>query len=157
MDPKLHTFTVMGTQRPHVVTLFPKKTCSCPSTTECYHILAAKISIGQEEQKEQLRRLNLTQLRRNARSRKDKKSGRKQPRPGDMDIYPAPDSLAAGEAKVQHMICQGTTDNGCTIRIMQGDLTELSVDVMVNAANEQLRHDGGIAAIISRKGGPSVQ
>ena len=74
MDPKLHTFTIMGIEHPHVVTLFPKETCSCPSTTECYHILAAKMNIGQEEQKERLRRLNLTQLRRNARSLRDKKS-----------------------------------------------------------------------------------
>ena len=147
----------MGTKRPHVVTLFPKETCSCPSTTECYHILAAKMSIGQNEQKERLRRLNLTQLRRNARSRKDQKSGRKRPRPGDMDLLPAPDSLAAADVKVQNMIFQGTTDNGCTVRVMQGDLTEFSADVMVNAANEQLRHDGGVAGIISRKGGPIVQ
>ena len=42
MDSKFHTFTVMGTECPHVVTLFSKETCSCPSTTECYHILAAK-------------------------------------------------------------------------------------------------------------------
>ena len=157
VDLKLHTFTIMGTKRPHVVTLFPKETCSCPSTTECYHILAAKMSIGQNEQKERLRRLNLTQLRRNARSRKDKKSGRKRPRPGDMDLLPAPDSLAAADVKVQNMIFQGTTDNGCTVRVMQGDLTEFSADVMVNAANEQLRHDGGVAGIISRKGGPIVQ
>ena len=72
-----------------------------------------------------------------------------------MDILPAPDSLA--DAKVQNMIFQGTTDTGCTVRVMQGDLTEVSADVMVNAANEQLRHDGGVAGIISRKGGPIVQ
>ena len=157
MEPKLHTFTVMGTERPHVVTLFPKETCSCPSTTECYHIVAAKISIGQTEQTERLKRLNLTQLCRNARSQKDKKSGRKRPRPGDLDILPAPDSLAAADTKLQHIICQGTTDNGCTVRIMQGDLTELSADVIVNAANEQLSHGGGIAGIISRKSGAIIQ
>ena len=32
-DPRLHTFTIMGTTKPHVVTLFPKETCSCPSTS----------------------------------------------------------------------------------------------------------------------------
>ena len=156
MDPKLHTFTVMGNERPHVVTLFPKEACSCPSTTECYHIMAARMSIGQNEQRERLRRLNLTQLRRNTRSRKDKKSGRKRPRPGDLDILPAPDSHAAAEAKT-HMICQGGTDNDCIVTIMHGDLTEFSADVMVNAANEQLSHGGGIAGIISRKGGSIVQ
>lgn len=112
------------------------------------------MSIGQKEQRERLRRLNLTQLRRNTCSRKDKKSGRKRPRPGDLDILPAPDSRAAAEA---HMICQGSTDNDCIVTIMQGDLTEFSADVMVNAANEQLSHGGGIAGIISRKGGSIVQ
>ena len=50
-DPRLHTFTIMGTTKPHVVTLFPKETCSCPSTTLCYHIMAAKLSIGEDEDK----------------------------------------------------------------------------------------------------------
>ena len=54
-------------------------------------------------------------------------------------------------------ICHGTTDDGRMVNIMQGDLTEFSVDVMVNAANEQLNHTGGIAGIISRKGGSIVQ
>ena len=74
-----------------------------------------------------------------------------------MDILSAPEFLAAADAKVQNMIFQGTSDNGCTVRVMQGDFTEFSVDVMVNAANEQLRHDGGVVGIISRKGGPIVQ
>ena len=54
-------------------------------------------------------------------------------------------------------ICHGTTDDGRLVYIMQGDLTEFSVDVMVNAANEELNHSGGIAGIISRKGGSIVQ
>ena len=41
--------------------------------------------------------------------------------------------------------------------IMQGDLTEFSVDVMVNAANEKLNHSGGSAGIFSRKGCSIVQ
>lgn len=91
VDPKLHTFTVIGTTRPHVVTLFPKESCSCPSTTQCYHIMAAKMSIGQTDNT-QPKTLNLSQLRKNSRSRKDKRSGRKRPRPGDCDVLPAPDS-----------------------------------------------------------------
>jgi len=31
------------------VTLYPKETCSCPTTTECYHIMAAKMAIGKQE------------------------------------------------------------------------------------------------------------
>ena len=96
MDVKLHTFTILGSERPYVVTLFPKETCSCPSTSPCYHILAARLSVGLDNhQASPMRKLNLTQLRRNARSTGKKKSGRKRPRPGDCDITPAPDSKQA--------------------------------------------------------------
>lgn len=45
-NPSLKVFTIMGTNRPHVVTLFPKETCTCPSTVTCYHIIAARMSVG---------------------------------------------------------------------------------------------------------------
>ena len=60
-------------------------------------------------------------------------------------------------SSLHHKICHGTTDDGRMVNILQGDLTEFSADVMVNAANEQLNHTGGIAGIISRKGGSIVQ
>ena len=91
LDTKLHTFTVLGSERPHVVTLFPKETCSCPSTTTCCHILVAKMSLGVDQKQQSQHRVNLTQLWRNARSRREK-SGHKHPRPGDCDVVPAPDS-----------------------------------------------------------------
>lgn len=91
-DSKLHTFTVLGSEdKPHALKLFPKATCSCPSTAECYHIMAAKMYLGMEDIGKQ-EKLNLTQLRRNSRKRKAKKSGRKIPRVGDCDVYPAPDA-----------------------------------------------------------------
>ena len=37
-------------------------------------------------------KINLTQLRRNTRSRTDKKSRRKAPRAGDYEVVPAPDA-----------------------------------------------------------------
>lgn len=84
-DPKLHCFLVKGTSGiVRVVTLFPKETCSCPSMGQCYHLLATRLSVGITEPiaKKDVRH-NLTQLRKNTRSRNDKKSGRKRPRPKD--------------------------------------------------------------------------
>ena len=84
-DTKLRVFLVKGTSGiTRIVTIFPKPTCSCPSTCECYHILPVKLSLGMVP-KENSKKLNLTQLRKNTRSRKDRKSGRKRPRPTDTD------------------------------------------------------------------------
>jgi O-acetyl-ADP-ribose deacetylase (regulator of RNase III) len=49
------------------------------------------------------------------------------------------------------------TIRGATLEIVQGDITALAVDAIVNAANQHLAHGGGVAAAISRKGGPSIQ
>ena len=46
---------------------------------------------------------------------------------------------------------------GQTIQIVQGDITTEAVDAIVNAANEQLAHGGGVAWAISRKGGSTIQ
>ncbi|MFW9825745.1 MAG: macro domain-containing protein [Candidatus Thorarchaeota archaeon] len=43
------------------------------------------------------------------------------------------------------------------IRLVQGDITELSLDAIVNAANSQLILGGGVAGAIRRKGGPIIQ
>jgi O-acetyl-ADP-ribose deacetylase (regulator of RNase III) len=50
----------------------------------------------------------------------------------------------------------------CTIgktvlELVEGDITELDTDGIVNAANEHLAHGGGVAGIISRRGGPTIQ
>jgi O-acetyl-ADP-ribose deacetylase (regulator of RNase III) len=43
------------------------------------------------------------------------------------------------------------------IQIHQGDLTEMDVDAIVNAANNELILGAGVAGAIARKGGDSVQ
>jgi O-acetyl-ADP-ribose deacetylase len=43
------------------------------------------------------------------------------------------------------------------LEVLQADITELELDAITNAANTQLRHGGGVAAAISRAGGPDVQ
>jgi O-acetyl-ADP-ribose deacetylase (regulator of RNase III) len=43
------------------------------------------------------------------------------------------------------------------IELVQGDITELNTDAIVNAANSQLQHGGGVAWAIANKGGPSIQ
>ena len=43
------------------------------------------------------------------------------------------------------------------IEIRQGDLTEMDADAIVNAANNDLQHGGGVAGAIRRKGGAVIQ
>jgi O-acetyl-ADP-ribose deacetylase len=43
------------------------------------------------------------------------------------------------------------------IEILQGDLTEMDSDAIVNAANNDLQLGGGVAGAIRRKGGPQIQ
>jgi putative ATPase len=43
------------------------------------------------------------------------------------------------------------------LELVEGDITEMDVDAIVNAANERLAHGGGVAGVISRKGGPAIQ
>jgi len=47
--------------------------------------------------------------------------------------------------------------NDKTLRLVQGDITERTVDAVVNAANSHLQHGGGVAGAIVRKGGQIIQ
>lgn len=47
--------------------------------------------------------------------------------------------------------------NNSVLELIQGDITELSTDAIVNAANAQLVLGGGVAGAIRIKGGPEIQ
>lgn len=46
---------------------------------------------------------------------------------------------------------------GSIIRLIKGDITELDVDAIVNAANSTLKMGGGVAGAILRRGGKAIQ
>ncbi|MFW9831426.1 MAG: macro domain-containing protein [Candidatus Thorarchaeota archaeon] len=47
--------------------------------------------------------------------------------------------------------------NRVIVELVQGDITDLATDAIVNAANEELQLGGGVAGAIRRRGGPSIQ
>jgi O-acetyl-ADP-ribose deacetylase (regulator of RNase III) len=49
------------------------------------------------------------------------------------------------------------TLEGTQLELIEGDITELDVDAIVNPANEQLQLGAGVAGAIRAKGGPSIQ
>ncbi len=51
---------------------------------------------------------------------------------------------------------QHTYPSGQRLEIVQGDLTAQEVDAIVNPANAQLQHGGGVAALIARRGGRTI-
>jgi O-acetyl-ADP-ribose deacetylase (regulator of RNase III)/ADP-ribose pyrophosphatase YjhB (NUDIX family) len=45
----------------------------------------------------------------------------------------------------------------CEVEVMQGDITELKVEAIVNAANNKLMMGGGVAGAIKKKGGEVIE
>ncbi len=54
-------------------------------------------------------------------------------------------------------IAKKTFENGKSLTLIQGDITQEKVDAIVNAANSYLKHGGGVAGAIVRKGGKIIQ
>jgi O-acetyl-ADP-ribose deacetylase (regulator of RNase III) len=61
------------------------------------------------------------------------------------------------EVPVNTTLHRHTFPSGQRLEIVSGDITQEQVDAIVNAANEYLRHGGGVAGVISRRGGPQIQ
>jgi O-acetyl-ADP-ribose deacetylase (regulator of RNase III) len=50
-----------------------------------------------------------------------------------------------------------TTPEGLVFRLIHGDITQSPAEAIMNAANAQLQHGGGVAGAIARAGGPTIQ
>lgn len=47
--------------------------------------------------------------------------------------------------------------NGTQLEVIEGDITDLEIDAIVNAANSELILGSGVAGAIRERGGPSIQ
>ncbi|GAB4423218.1 MAG: hypothetical protein Kow002_12770 [Anaerolineales bacterium] len=59
--------------------------------------------------------------------------------------------------RMNTVLKEGQLPGGQILQIAQGDITIEKVDALVNAANEHLRHGGGVAWAIAKRGGPAIQ
>ncbi len=55
------------------------------------------------------------------------------------------------------VLAEERLDNNKVIKVILGDITEENTDAIVNAANSHLKHGGGVAGAIVRKGGKIIQ
>ena len=77
-----------------VVKLHPKETYSCPASGTCYHIMAAKLSLGIKEIPTTKENRNFTKLYKSAKGKKASvKSGRKR-------VYMADEEPCIGDEEV---------------------------------------------------------
>src|ERR1041385_3167732 len=60
-------------------------------------------------------------------------------------------------AIIRRELAMQTIINGVSLELVQGDITDLDVDAIVNAANSYLVLGAGVAGAIDEKGGPSIQ
>ena len=62
--------------------------------------------------------------------------------------------VATGGGSLNRLVMQV---DKTTLELVQGDITDLDVEVIVNAANQHLQLGAGVAGAIRTKGGPSIQ
>uniref|UniRef100_A0A8C7V7M6 Macro domain-containing protein n=1 Tax=Oryzias sinensis TaxID=183150 RepID=A0A8C7V7M6_9TELE len=53
--------------------------------------------------------------------------------------------------------CRVQTNSGLQLSVSRGDICSFSVDAVVNAANEELQHIGGLALALLKAAGPQLQ
>jgi O-acetyl-ADP-ribose deacetylase (regulator of RNase III) len=58
---------------------------------------------------------------------------------------------------MSRLIAEHRLSTGQILQLVHGDLTEERVDAIVNAANAELQHGGGVAGAIVRRGGAIIQ
>lgn len=61
------------------------------------------------------------------------------------------------EREEQRSLCKFPTPSGVQLSVSEADICLLHVDAVVNAANEDLHHGGGLAAVLLAAAGPELQ
>lgn len=68
-----------------------------------------------------------------------------------------PRAKIGAELSMNRILEEHDLSLGRKLQLVQGDLTAEAVDAIVNAANSQLQHGGGVAGAIVKRGGPEIQ
>lgn len=58
---------------------------------------------------------------------------------------------------VSALLAETVLPSSQTLQLVQGDITIETTDAIANAANAYLHHGGGVAGVISLRGGPVIQ
>lgn len=76
-------------------------------------------------------------------------------RPDDWDDLEEEEETSEDEG--ESVYCTVQTARGLLIKVSRGDICRISTDAVVNAANEELQHIGGLALALLKAAGPRLQ